>query len=116
MPMNDYMTSYSLDQTAKRYNYTDYLKYTKNLTLTTNMAHTSWPELKNINHNYFEFATLAFQQIHGTAMGAATINNIFMSVTLHRFLRTHQHKPLLLKRYIDDILTRRKLTKFSYQH
>ena len=37
-------------------------------------------------------------------MGAAfslSIANIFMSVTLNR---TQQHRPLLLKRYIDDIL------------
>ena len=36
----------------------------------------------NVNHNYFEFATLIFQQITGTAMGTAfspTIANIFMS-------------------------------------
>jgi hypothetical protein len=61
----------------------------------------------NVNYNYFEFATLIFQQITGTAMGAAfspTIANIFMSVILRRFLRTQQHHPLLLKRYIDDIL------------
>ena len=61
----------------------------------------------NVNYNYFEFATLIFQQITGTAMGAAfspTIANIFMSVVLRRFLRTQLHHPLLLKRYIDDIL------------
>ena len=60
----------------------------------------------NVNHNYFEFATFVFQQITGTAMGAAfspTIANIFMSVMLKRFLRTQQYPPLLLKRYIDDI-------------
>ena len=60
----------------------------------------------NVNHNYFEVATLIFQQITGTAMGTAfspTIANIFMSVILRRFIRTQQHHPLLLKRYIDDI-------------
>ena len=60
----------------------------------------------NINFNYFNFAGLFFQQIQGTAMGAAfspTIANIFMSVTLHNFLQTQETQPLLLTRYIDDI-------------
>ena len=60
----------------------------------------------NVNNNYFEFASLIFQQINGMAMGAAcspTIANIYMSVTLRKFLRTQNHKPLLLTRYIDDI-------------
>lgn len=60
-----------------------------------------------VNYNYFEFSGFIFQQTTGTAMGAAfspTIANIFMSVTLRRFLRTQRHHPLLLKRYIDDIL------------
>ena len=37
----------------------------------------------NVNYNYFQFAGLCFQQIQGTAMGAAfspTIANIFMSI------------------------------------
>ena len=62
-------------------------------------------QLLHININFL-FAGLCFQQIHGTAMGAAfspTIANIFMSVTLARFLRTQKTKPLLLARYIDDI-------------
>ena len=61
----------------------------------------------NINHNYFQFASLIFQQINGTAMGAAyspTAANIYMSVTLRRFLRTQRTQPLLLMRYIDDII------------
>ena len=60
----------------------------------------------NVNHNYFEFASLIFQQIKGTAMGAAfspTAANIFMSVTIRRFLHTQNKKPLLLVHYIDDI-------------
>ena len=60
----------------------------------------------NVNHNYFEFGTNIFQQTKGTAMGAAfspTIANIFKSITLRHFLRTQQ-QPLLLKRYIDDII------------
>lgn len=74
----------------------------------------------NVNYNYFEFGTLTFQQIHGTAMGAAfspTIANIYMSIFLKKFLMTQQYKPLLLKRYIDDILilwtdTEEKLQQF----
>ena len=61
----------------------------------------------NVNYNYFEFATYIFHQVTGTAMGAAfspTIANIFMSVILRRFLRTQRYHPLLLKRYIDDII------------
>ena len=60
----------------------------------------------NVNYNYFEFGTLTFQQINGTAMGASfspTIANIFLSITLNKFLATQPLKPLLLKRYIDDI-------------
>ena len=40
-------------------------------------------------------------------MGVAyspTVANIYMSVTLRRFLRTQRTKPLLMVRYIDDIL------------
>ena len=74
----------------------------------------------NVNHNYFEFASLIFQQIKGTAMGAVfspTAANIFMSVTIRRFLRTQKKKPLLLVRYIDDIFmiwthTEEELKKF----
>ena len=59
-----------------------------------------------VNHNYFEFASLVFQQIQGTLMGAAfspTIANIFMSVVLREFLGSQSHQPLLIKRYIDDL-------------
>ncbi|XP_064393306.1 uncharacterized protein LOC135340830 [Halichondria panicea] len=59
-----------------------------------------------VNHNYFEFGPVTFQQIQGTAMGAPfspTIANIFMSVIIRRFLEKQPAKPLLIKRYIDDI-------------
>ena len=61
----------------------------------------------NITNNFFTFATYIFQQTTGTAMGAAfspTIANIFMSVFIRKFLNTQKIKPLLIKRYIDDIL------------
>ena len=60
----------------------------------------------NINHNYFALGEHFFQQIKGTAMGAAfspTIANIFLSSIIHSFLQTQPIKPLLLARYIDDI-------------
>ena len=47
-----------------------------------------------------------FQQIQGTAMGAAfspTVANIFMSVVLKNFLNNQHYQPLVLARYIDDI-------------
>ena len=59
-----------------------------------------------INYNFFEFASLVFQQIKGTAMGAAfspTVANVYMSVTLQNFMITQAKQPLLLVRYIDDI-------------
>ena len=43
----------------------------------------------NVNYNYFQFAGLCFQQIHGTTMRSPTIANIFLSVTLHNFLITN---------------------------
>ena len=61
----------------------------------------------NINYNYFTFADLTFQQTKGTAMGAAfspTFANIYMSTILRDFLRTQTTQPLIITRYIDDIL------------
>ena len=60
----------------------------------------------NINFNYFTFANLCFQQIKGTAMGAAfspTIANIYMSSLINKFMLTQSTTPLILTRYIDDI-------------
>ena len=60
----------------------------------------------NINYNYFQFAGFIFQQTQGTAMGTAfspTVANIFLSVVLQQFLNTQSTKPILIKRYIDDI-------------
>ena len=76
-------------------------------------------QLLHIN-NYFCFAHSTFQQIKGTAMGAAfspTIANIFMSIIMRTFLHTQVIKPLLLTRYIDDIFliwtnTERELYSF----
>ena len=67
----------------------------------------SQPHHKITAHQYWsEFASLIFYQIKGTATGAAfspIAANIFMSVTIRRFLRTQNKRPLLSVRYIDDI-------------
>lgn len=80
------------------YNHQDLLTFDPNLIIQHLHA--------NINHNYFEFAGLTFQQVNGTAMGAAfspTVANIFMSVIIKRFLNTLPDAPILLKQYSDDI-------------
>ena len=86
-----------------------------NPNLVTHLLHT------NINNNYFQFAGVTFLQLQGTAMGAAfspTIANIYMSVMLRNFLTTASKKPLLLKRYLDDIFIiwpkRQSLTRFIH--
>ena len=60
----------------------------------------------NINYNYFNFGNHTFQQVRGTAMGAAfspTIANIFLSTIIRSFLLTQPIHPLAIARYIDDI-------------
>ena len=60
-----------------------------------------------LDKNYFEFAGKMFHQIQGTAMGtkmAPSYANIFMDVLETNFLATQTCKPLMWKRYIDDIL------------
>ena len=78
--------------------YPDLLIFDPNLII--HLLHSS------VNYNYFSFAHHTFQQVKGTAMGAAfspTIANIFMSKLINNFLKTQHTQPLLLKRYIDDI-------------
>ena len=68
----------------------------------------------NMNYNYFKFSNLIFQQIKGTAMGAAfspSIANIYMSTVLNKFLQAQKAQPLLFMRYIDDIFMIWKDTK-----
>lgn len=60
----------------------------------------------HLRNNFFQFGNFTFQQTTGIAMGAAfspSLANIYMSVFLIRFLKSYPSKPLLLKRYIDDI-------------
>ena len=74
----------------------------------------------NINYNYFTFGNHFFQQVKGTAMGAAfspTVANIFMSTIIRSFLHTQPIQPLIFARYIDDIFliwtnTRETLASF----
>ena len=60
-----------------------------------------------VNNCYFQFGDLTFQQHKGTTIGAPfspSVANIFMSVFFRKFLISQETaKPLLLKRYIDDI-------------
>lgn len=66
-------------------------------------------ELLNIilQHNYFEFNGQMYTQIQGTAMGtkvAPSYANLFMDTLEKEFLTDLQTKPILWKRFIDDIL------------
>ena len=59
-----------------------------------------------LKHNYFQFADKMYHQIQGTAMGtkmAPSYANIFMAQLEERLLANYPIKPLLWKRYIDDI-------------
>ena len=47
----------------------------------------------NVNYNYFELASLIFQQVA----------NLYMSVTIKRFLRTQSNRPHQIAQYINDI-------------
>ena len=61
----------------------------------------------NVNNTFFTFGDITFKQIKGTAMGAPfspTMANIYMSVTIKKFLLTQKKPPHFLKRYIDDII------------
>ena len=60
----------------------------------------------NMQNNYFEFADFCFLQKTGVTMGAAfspTVDNIFVSVFLRKFLNTINEQPILIARYVDDI-------------
>ena len=60
-----------------------------------------------LEHNYFQFADTMYHQVQGTAMGtkmAPSYANIFMAELEEYLLDNYSTKPLLWKRYIDDIL------------
>ena len=59
-----------------------------------------------LKQNYFQFADGIYHQCRGTAMGstmAPSYANIFMAELEENLLMSYQ-KPILWKRYIDDIL------------
>ena len=56
-----------------------------------------------MGNNFFEFGRCTFLQTKGTAMGAASVANIFMSLLSRDILSTTSEKRLYVKRYIDDI-------------
>ena len=59
-----------------------------------------------LKENVFSFGDKIFQQVHGTAMGtkmAPSYANTFMDQLERNFLQHQPIKPLLWKRYIDDI-------------
>ena len=60
-----------------------------------------------LEHNYFEFNGAMYQQIQGTAMGtkmAPAYANIFMDELEQKIISNLPTKPLMWKRYIDDII------------
>lgn len=60
-----------------------------------------------LKHNYFQFADRMYHQIQGTAMGskmAPSYANIFMAELEEKLIANYPKKPILWKRYIDDIL------------
>ena len=60
-----------------------------------------------LTKNYFQFADRMYHQIQGTAMGtkmAPAYANIFMAELEEHLLDNYPIKPILWKRYIDDIL------------
>ena len=60
-----------------------------------------------LEQNYFQFTDRIYHQVQGTAMGtkmAPSYANIFMAELEEKLLNNYPTKPLLWKRYIDDIL------------
>ena len=60
-----------------------------------------------LEQNYFQFTNRIYHQVQGTAMGtkmAPSYANIFMAELEEKLLNNYPTKPLLWKRYIDDIL------------
>ena len=63
--------------------------------------------LTDVLHNIFEFNDKKYQQEYGVAMGnhlAPPLAILFMSSPEESAITSHDHTPLLYKRYIDDVL------------
>ncbi len=73
-----------------------------------------------LTKNYFQFADSMYHQVQGTAMGtkmAPAYANLFMAELEERLLDNYHIKPVIWKRYIDDVLcvwpdTEQELEKF----
>jgi len=60
-----------------------------------------------LTKNYFQFVDQMYHQVQGTAMGtrmAPSYANLFMADLEEKLLAGYHIKPILWKRYIDDIL------------
>ena len=60
-----------------------------------------------LEQNYFQIADKMYHQVQGTAMGtkmAPSYANLFMAELEEKLLANYPIKPILWKRYIDDIL------------
>ena len=61
-----------------------------------------------LKENSFQFNGKNYLQIHGTAMGtkmAVSFANLFMSAVETKILNESTEKPLVWKRYIDDVFS-----------
>ena len=61
-----------------------------------------------LKENSFQFNGKSYLQTHGTAMGtnmAVAFANIFMSAIETEIIRLSSNKPLVWKRYIDDMFS-----------
>ncbi len=59
-----------------------------------------------LTKNYFQFSEQMYHQIQGTAMGtkmAPAYANLFMADLEEKLLRNYHTKPIIWKRYIDDV-------------
>ncbi len=59
-----------------------------------------------LTKNYFQFVDQMYHQIQGTAMGtkmAPAYANLFMAELEEKLLNSYPTKPLIWKRYIDDV-------------
>ena len=65
-------------------------------------------QLTQLKENSFQFNGKHYLQTHGTTMGtnmAVAFANIFMSAIEPEIIRLSPNKPLVWKRYIDDIFS-----------